>query len=403
MAGYAAPVGPRVLFAGIKWPPETFLVRLMRGLAERGVRVTLATPGRPDAAWRAIPNMEVLTTPSWEGPAASRVAHTGGELVAAAVRSLPETRRAYRQVRQQESSTSALERFSRLLPFAGRKWDVIYFPWNATAIFYSPLLDKAPSVISCRGAQINVSPHNPHKAWLRDGLADTFRKATAVHCVSEAIRDEAARYGLDINKSVIIRPAVDPDLFRPAERNHTTDGQFRIITTGEIMWRKGYEYALLAVRALVDRGIPVRFDIIGGGDELQRLLYTIHDLDLSDHVFRHGRLAPGDVVARLQDADVFLLSSLSEGISNAVLEGMACGLPVVTTGAGGMAEAVEDGREGFVVPLRDVAGLADRLGELWRQPDLRQKMGTAGRARIVRDFNLSDQAEAFVNLFRSVA
>lgn len=393
----------RVLFLGVKWPPETFLARLMRGLAERGVQVTMATTGRPDAAWRAIPNLEVLVTAGWDGSSAERLARTAGELAAAVFRSWSGTRHVYRQVRRSESTTGAIERFNRLLPFVGREWDVLYFPWNATAIFYFPLMDKAPSVVSCRGAQINVSPHNPKRAWLREGLGPTFGKAAAVHCVSGAIRDEALQYGLDKAKSVVIRPAVDPDFFRPGEIRRAPDGYFRIVTTGAVIWRKGYEYALMAVSRLVDQGVPVRFDIIGGGEEVQRLLYTIEDLALGDYVFRHGRLAPTDVLARLQEADVFLLSSLSEGVSNAVLEGMACGLPVVTTDVGGMSEAVDDGVEGFVVPPRDPAAMAEALLTLWQRRDLRERMGAAGRARVLRDFRLSDQADAFVELFRSVA
>ena len=403
MAAAARSGGLRVLFAGVKWPPETLIACLMRGLTEPAVPVTVATPGRPDAAWRVVPNLDVLTTPGWSGSAASRLARAGSETVAAAVRSLPETRRAFRLVRETRSETSATERFSRLLPFVGRRWDVIYFPWNATAIFYLPLMDKAPSIISCRGAQINVSPHNPQRAWLRDGLAPTFRKAAAVHCVSEAIREEAAQYGLDRSKSVVIRPAVDPELFRPTEGPRPDDGRFRVITTGSVIWRKGYEYALAAVCDLVDRGVPVQFEIIGRGDEDQRLLYTIHDMKLGDHVIWHGALSPAGVLERLQAADAFLLSSLSEGISNAVLEGMACGLPVVTTNAGGMAEAVSDGVEGFVVPTRDATAMSAALLELWRRPDLRRQMGAAGRQRVLRDFRLSDQADAFVDLFRSVA
>jgi glycosyltransferase involved in cell wall biosynthesis len=157
------------------------------------------------------------------------------------------------------------------------------------------------------------------------------------------------------------------------------------------------------MRLLLDRGVPAHFDIIGSGVENQRLLYTVQDLGLNDHVSWHGRLAPAQVLARLQAADVCLLSSLSEGISNAVLEGMACGLPVVTTDVGGMREAVTDGVEGFLVPARDPEATAGALADLWRQPARRAAMGAAGRARIERDFRLDDQADAFLNLFRSVA
>jgi glycosyltransferase involved in cell wall biosynthesis len=391
-----------VLFVGVKWPPETFLSRLISGLARRDVRVTLALPQQPDASWRAIPNVEIIVTGSWSGSAARRLWRTGGWLVGAARRSMSETRRFCAAARTTRPGVRSIERLYRWLPFAGRDWDVIYFPWNETAITYRPLLDKSPSIISCRGAQINVSPHNLRRPTLREGLKETFNKATAVHCVSEAIRAEAAQYGLDESKAVVIHPAVDPDVFRPAGASHSSGVSFRVISTGSVTWRKGYEYALSAVRLLVDRGAPVRYDIIGDGDETQRLLYTIHDLDLTEYVHWHGCLESVEVVTRLQAADVFLLTSLSEGISNAVLEAMACGLPVVTTDVGGMPEAVDDGVEGFLIPAGDPQAAADALGELWRRPELGRRMGAAGRARIQRDFRLDDQVDAFVQLFRSV-
>lgn len=392
----------RVLFVGVKWPPETFLTRLMHGLAQRGVHVTLTAPNPPDDRWQPIANVDILVTHSWSGAAATRFARTGGRLVAASARSLPETRRLMNAARGRGSAGRTIENLYRWLPFAGRSWDVIYFPWNATAITYLPLMDKGPSVVSCRGTQVNVSPHNPQRAELREGLGVTFRKAAAVHCVSEAIRDEALKYGLDKAKSVVIRPAIDPEVFRPAP-SRVPNGLFQVISTGDVIWRKGYEYALAAVRRLVDEGVPVRYDIVGNGVENQRLLFTIRDLQLDKHVHWHGQLPPAEVVARLQQADVFLLPSLSEGISNAVLEGMACGLPVVTTRVGGMAEAVTDGAEGFLVPARDGMGLADALLALWHWPRLRERMGAAGRERVTREFRLSDQTDAFVKLFRSVA
>lgn len=397
----SAPI--RVLFVRLKWPPETFMLRLVDGLARRGIQVTLAVHERPGSEWPAAPNVDYLWTPPWGDSGARGLWQTSRALGAALRRSPGATRQLLAEPPPAGSAAGTAAMLHRYLPFAGRRWDVVYFPWNTMAITYRPLLERGPAVISCRGTQINVTPHNPERAEIRAGLPDTFRLASAVHCVSAAIRDEAAQYGLDPAKAVVIHPAVDPERFHPADRPAPPGGPLRIVTTGGLLWGKGYEYALSALRRLLDRGVDARLEIIGGGEERQRLLYTIHDLELENHVIWRGPLPPEGVLERLQAADVFLLASLSEGLSNAVLEGMACGLPVVTTAVGGMPEAVSDGVEGFLVPPRDPAALAGALAMLAARPALRREMGAAARRRVVADFALDDQADAFAALFRRVA
>jgi colanic acid/amylovoran biosynthesis glycosyltransferase len=170
------------------------------------------------------------------------------------------------------------------------------------------------------------------------------------------------------------------------------------VTTGSLVWVKGYEYALQSIRHLVDQGIAVQFDLIGEGPERQRILYTIHDLGLEGRVHLHGRLSPEEVRDKLQQADAFLLSSLSEGISNAALEAMACGLPVVTTDCGGMREAIRTNVEGIIVPVRESKEMSQALATLWDDTELRTRMGQAARKRVLQEFTLSQQVNNFASL-----
>ena len=364
MADSAAPL--HLLVVGSAWPPETFIARLLRGLLQEGVHITVACAKKPKEEWTRLAGFHWLFAPNWEGNRILRLARLSIAFTRGLLANPQEFRDALAQL---DTSVNRMERFqswNRVLPFIGRKWDVIYFPWNSAAVSYLPLFhQRMPVVISCRGAQINIAPHNNQRQNYRTGLFSTFELAAAVHCVSHAILEEAIPFGLDPNKSVVIRPAVDTTFFKPRKSSiQQRPGKFRVITTGSLIWRKGYEYGLLAIRKIVDAGLAVEFIIIGGGPERARVLFTIDDLGISDRVRLLGKLSPEQVLDELQKSDVFLLSSLSEGISNAVLEAMACGLPVVTTDCGGMREAVTDGIEGFVVPVRNADGIAAALTRL---------------------------------------
>jgi colanic acid/amylovoran biosynthesis glycosyltransferase len=152
-----------------------------------------------------------------------------------------------------------------------------------------------------------------------------------------------------------------------------------------------------------DDGVLVSFEVIGEGTERSRVIFTAADLGLQDHVHLSGHLSPEQVRERLQQADVFLLSSLSEGISNAVLEAMACGLPVVTTDCGGMREAVTDGVEGFITPVRAPEIMAEKLTILAKDPEARIRMGNAGRERVIRNFQIGDQLNHWLDLIHQLA
>lgn len=394
---------PRVLVVGLTWPLETFLARLVRGLAAAGLEVVLASPAAPGAEWRHEEGLTVLVTPAWNGFLPLRVLRLARLALAAFVRSPREAIALSRRAAEVPGVAGRLRMLNRLLPFAGIRWDAVYFPWNLAAVDYEALLDMGrPAVISCRGSQINVAPRDPGRPGLAEDLRLGFAKAAAVHCVSEAILREAMPYGLDPSKAVVIRPAVDAAEFHPTAAPATGSGALALISTGALRWVKGYDYALVAVRRLLDEGVAVRLRIVGEGPERARLRHAIEDMGLERHVELAGRLAPARVLEELQHADIFLLTSVSEGISNAVLEAMACGLPVVTTSCGGMAEVVRQGTDGFLVPVRDPEAIAAAVSRLAADAGLRRRMGQAGRERVLHEFRLDRQLSEFARLFERV-
>lgn len=107
----------------------------------------------------------------------------------------------------------------------------------------------------------------------------------------------------------------------------------------------------------------------------------------------------GDVADVMRSLDCFVLPSLAEGISNTILEAMACGLPVVATAVGGNVELVDAGRTGLVVPNDDPLAMAQSLLHLWRNAEAAKRMGCAGRADVEQRFSMQAMVGAYQHLY----
>src|SRR5262249_51466003 len=140
---------------------------------------------------------------------------------------------------------------------------------------------------------------------------------------------------------------------------------------------------------------------VGEGPEEPKVRDVVRELNLEERVRFLGLRK--DVARLLGAADVFLLTSTSEGIPLTVIEAMAAGLPVVGTRLGGMAEGGEDGSTGLLTPSGDAAGLAGHLGKLAEDPALRRRMGERGRERARERFSEARMHEAYARVYEEMA
>jgi colanic acid/amylovoran biosynthesis glycosyltransferase len=397
-----------LLEVGVTWPPEPFLARKLAGLAQAGMRVTVASKEIRDPAF-VLPGVAVLAL---DGRGVPRALLDACVLAARSprrlVRLLFEIFRAPKRLRRRHGGRRGL--LASYMPIARVRPDVVQFEWNVAAVDHLPLFAfwRCPILTSCRGSDLAIYPHVPSLSEYTAQLPEIMRRAAAVHCVSESQRVEALRFGVTPGKTWIIHPAVDPDVFRPDRGPSPRPASaMRVVLVGGPRWEKGYEFALTSIRALLDAGIAVGVEMIGLSAERmpveeQRIRHCIRDLALADHVALLPSAAAAEIRQRLNRADVLLHPSLSEGISNAVLEAMACGVPVVATRCGGLAEAVTDGVEGLLVAPRDPRAMTLALHKLWHDPGLRAAMGAAGRRRVRQGFSLAQQLAAFQTMYETV-
>lgn len=219
--------------------------------------------------------------------------------------------------------------------------------------------------------------------------------ATVVVCVSQSEVDAglAARLSLP-DRTVLIRNAVDTSL-EPAPAPERT--VVEIVSVGRLAPPKDFETLLRAVATLSPGG--VRLSLLGDGPLRPSFERLAVELGLANVVFA-GEV--DNVRPRVDAADVFVLSSLSEGMPMSVLEAMAAGRPVVASSVGGVPEAVVDGVTGLLVAPADPEALAGALEHLVADVDLRRRLGDAGRARALESFSLEGWRRRHLELYDSL-
>jgi glycosyltransferase involved in cell wall biosynthesis len=182
--------------------------------------------------------------------------------------------------------------------------------------------------------------------------------------------------------------------FRPLPKE---DGVFRVIHCGGLTVRKGVHYLLQAFSELK---LPdAELWLIGSmSDEVKEFLRRFDN----GKVFHRGPYPQKDLHRYYSQGSVFCLASIEEGLAMVILQAMACGLPIICTHNTGGGDIVRDGRDGFVVPIRDVESLKEKLIYLYENPKARESMGESARERVQGNFSWSHYGERTVRLYSNI-
>ena len=140
--------------------------------------------------------------------------------------------------------------------------------------------------------------------------------------------------------------------------------------------------------------------LVGDGPLFSRLKDSIRELGIEDLVWMPGDRA--DIPQLLRMIDIFVLPSLAEGISNTLLEAMASGLPLIATRTGGNPEPVDDGDNGYLVPVSDPQALANRIAKMLAEPETRKAMGLRGRKKVAQRFNWTGTVDSYLAVYDDV-
>lgn len=221
--------------------------------------------------------------------------------------------------------------------------------------------------------------------------------------VSEIVwRELVEDIGIPVGKVVLIRNGIDltpaplGDLAAKRMRLGLSADDILLLAVGRLAEIKNYPLLLEALAGAVQQAPALKLAMVGDGPERTKLESLVARFGLSGRVHFLGERK--DVRDWLALGHVFVLPSVYEGISIALLEAMAASLPVVVTRVGGNPEVVVDGENGFLVESGDAAGLACALVALARDRALRERMGLAARARVETEFDLKNVVRRYENI-----
>lgn len=161
----------------------------------------------------------------------------------------------------------------------------------------------------------------------------------------------------------------------------------RILNVGRLVWQKGQLFLIEAAKRLKDRGVDFRLDIIGEGELREELEASILRYGLNQHIILHGALAHEEVFQKMQSADIFAFSSVSEGFGMVLLEAMASGLAIVASDINGVSEIIINGESGVLVPSKDTVALADAIERLCQDDALCQRLALKALDQVVIRFD----------------
>jgi len=238
--------------------------------------------------------------------------------------------------------------------------------------------------------------NEPLPAWQKNFyiLAEkiTARFKDVIICVSHFDYETAIKNKIALEeKLVVVHNGIEPINFLAKnvtrKKLNLAPNQFVVGSIGNLYKTKGYKYLVETVKILKDGGINITAVIIGEGDERRKLTALIKKYNLEDRVILIGRI---DEAAEFLSAfDIYVCSSVKEGLSYTIIEAMWAGLPIVATKVGGNEELISSGETGLLAEAKDPEAMAEKIKGLINDLETKENLGVRARMKAEQEFTIS--------------
>ena len=395
------------------WPrlSETFIARELEALEARGLALSLwslrhptdtkthPVHGRVKAAVAYLPEY-LHNEPGRVIRAWRKLRWTPGYAAAKAL---------FRADWSRDRTRNRIRRFGQALvlaaelPPGARALYAHFIHTPASVARYAAALTGLPFAVSAHARDIWTTPDWDLAAKLAAARFTTCCTADGharLAALSPGKPPHLGRHGLDL----AYWPEAPP---RPPRDGGDPSDPVIVLSVGRAVEKKGYP-ALLRALAALPATLNWRFVHIGGGPLRDALKREAESLGIAGRTHWRGSLSEDEVRAAMQAADLFALTPEiaadgdRDGLPNVLVEAQAQGLPVLSTGVGGVGELVTPGLNGLLAPPGRIAALAAHLETLIAEPATRAAMGRAGRARVAADFAAAPTADAIASMLRSM-
>ncbi|MCS7200794.1 MAG: glycosyltransferase family 4 protein [Patescibacteria group bacterium] len=233
----------------------------------------------------------------------------------------------------------------------------------------------------------------PHPKIIEKELKE-YEEADYISIPSLFVKKTFLDNGISEKKILYIQYGVDLTKFKKIPKE---DNVFRIIFAGKICLRKGIQYLIQAFDEL--NLLNSELILLGNvAEDIKKILTKYQN----SSKIKIKKVAHFDLYKEYSNGSIFVLPSIEEGLARVIPEAMACGLPVICTTNTGGEDIVRDGIDGFIIPIRDVEKLKEKILYFYENPEITKQMGQNAQDRVKSGFSWSDYGEKIYNTYFKV-